>query len=41
MLRIEGVVGLGVGLSETIPGQVIIEVYVKRPVYEMRHLILT
>lgn len=39
MLRIEGVVGLGVGLSETVPGQVIIEVYVKRPVHEMRHLI--
>ncbi|MBI4653573.1 MAG: hypothetical protein HY752_01005 [Nitrospirae bacterium] len=39
ILRIEGVAGMGIGLSETVPGQVIIEVYVKRPVDEMSHVI--
>lgn len=39
ILRIEGVVGMGIGLSETVPGQVVIEVYVKRPRHEMRRVI--
>jgi hypothetical protein len=39
ILRIEGVVGIGVGLSDTEPGQVVIEVYTKKPAHEMRHLI--
>jgi len=39
ILRIEGVVGIGIGLSDTEPGQVVIEVYTKRPVHEMKHLI--
>lgn len=36
LLTIEGVVGVGIGLSDTVPGQVVIEVYVKRPVHEIR-----
>lgn len=39
ILSIEGVVGMGIGLSETVPGQVVIEVYVKRPSHEMRRMI--
>lgn len=39
ILRIEGVVGMGIGLSETVPGQVVMEVYVKKPVHEMRRVI--
>lgn len=39
ILRIEGVVGMGIGLSETVPGQVVIEVYVKKPTHEIRHMI--
>ncbi len=29
ILGIEGVVGMGIGLSEIVPGQIVIEVYVK------------
>lgn len=39
ILSIEGVVGMGIGLSETVPDQVVIEVYVKRSADEMRPLI--
>jgi hypothetical protein len=39
ILRIEGVLGMGVGLSETVPDQVVIEVYVKKPAHEMRRVI--
>lgn len=39
ILRIEGVVGMGVGLSETVPGEVVIEVYVKKPKHEMKRVI--
>ncbi|MEW6213636.1 MAG: hypothetical protein AB1478_00285 [Nitrospirota bacterium] len=39
ILQIEGVVGTGIGLSETVLGQVVIEVYVKKPLHEIRHLI--
>lgn len=39
ILRVEGVVGMGVGLSEKLPGEVEIQVYVKRPKHEMRPLI--
>lgn len=39
ILRIEGVVGIGVGLSDKEPDQVVIEVYTKKPVHEMKHLI--
>ncbi len=37
ILQIEGVVGLGIGVSETAPGVVVIEVYTKKPPHEMRH----
>lgn len=36
ILAIEGVVGIGVGLSDTVLGEVVIEVYTKRPVHEMK-----
>jgi hypothetical protein len=39
MLNVEGVVGIGIGLSETIPGEVVIEVYVEKPIDEMRQII--
>ncbi len=39
ILSIEDAVGTGIGLSETVPGQVVMEVYVKRPVHEMRRVI--
>ncbi len=39
ILRIDGVVGIGIGLSETVPGEVVIEVYVKKPAHEMRPVI--
>jgi hypothetical protein len=39
ILHIEGVVGMGIGLSETVPDQVVIEVYVKKPKPEMRRMI--
>jgi hypothetical protein len=37
ILRIEGVVGLGIGVSETAPGEVVIEVYSRKPQHEMKH----
>lgn len=39
MLNIEGVVGIGIGLSETVPGEVVIEVYTEKPIDEMRQII--
>lgn len=39
ILNIEGVVGMGIGLSETAPGQVVIEVYVKKSAHEMKYVI--
>lgn len=39
LFNIEGVVGTGIGLSETVPGKVVIEVYVKKPAHEMKGLI--
>ena len=39
ILNIEGVVGTGIGLSKTLPGQVVIEVYTKKTKHEMRHVI--
>lgn len=39
ILDIEGTVGMGIGLSETVPGQVFFEVYTKKPAHEMKHLI--
>lgn len=30
---------MGIGLSETAPGQVVIEVYVKKSAHEMKHVI--
>lgn len=38
ILQIEGVVGMGIGLSEKTHGQVVIEVYVKKPKHQMEHL---
>ena len=38
-LGIPGVVGMGIGFSETIPGKAVIEVYVKEPVQSMRGMI--
>jgi len=39
ILDIDGVVGVGIGLSETVPGQVVIEVYTKKPTHQMRRVI--
>jgi len=39
ILHIEGVVGMGVGLSDTDPGQLVIETYVKRPAQEMKPIL--
>jgi hypothetical protein len=39
ILDIDGVVGMGIGLSETVPGQFVIEVYTKNPTHRMRSLI--
>jgi hypothetical protein len=39
ILKIEGVVGMGIGISETVPGQVVIEVYVKKSAHEMRNIV--
>lgn len=39
ILDIDGVVGMGIGLSETVPGQVVIEVYTKNPTHQMRRMI--
>ena len=39
ILELEGVVGIGVGVSETVPEEVVIEVYVKKPAQEMKHVI--
>jgi hypothetical protein len=39
ILNIEGVVGIGIGLSETVPGEVVIEVYIEKPLYEMTQTI--
>ena len=39
VLALEAVVGTGVGLSETVPGEAVIEVYVKKPAKEMKHVI--
>jgi hypothetical protein len=39
ILKLEGVVGIGVGVSETVPEEVVIEVYVKKPAQEMKHVI--
>jgi len=39
ILHIEGVVGLGIGVSEAAPEEVVIEVYTKKPPYEMKHVI--
>ena len=36
ILKIRDVVGIGVGLSDTAPGQVVIEAYVKKPVPFMK-----
>jgi len=39
ILHIEGVVGLGIGVSEAAPEEVVIEVYTKKPPHEMKHMI--
>ncbi|MFA4919954.1 MAG: hypothetical protein WC581_11990 [Thermodesulfovibrionales bacterium] len=39
ILDIDGVVGVGIGLSETVPGQVVIEVYTKKPTHQMSRVI--
>ncbi len=39
ILHLEGVVGMGIGLSKTLPDQIVIEVYVKRPTHEMGRVI--
>jgi hypothetical protein len=39
ILDIDGVVGVGIGLSETAPGQVVIEVYTKKPTHQMSRVI--
>ncbi|HWP46898.1 MAG TPA: hypothetical protein VNM22_07020 [Candidatus Limnocylindrales bacterium] len=39
ILNEDGVVGIGIGLSDIAPDQVAIEVYVKRPVQEMQRVI--
>jgi hypothetical protein len=39
ILKLEGVVGIGVGLSETVPEEVVIEIYVKKSAQEMKHVI--
>ena len=39
ILKIEGVVGMGIGISETVPGKVVIEVYVKKFAHEMRNIV--
>jgi hypothetical protein len=39
ILHIEGVVGLGVGISEAAPEEVVIEVYSKKPPHELRRAI--
>jgi len=39
ILNLEGIVGIGVGLSETVSEEVVIEVYVKKPAQEMKHVI--
>ena len=39
ILKLEGVVGIGVGLSETVPEEVVIEIYVKKSAQEMKHII--
>jgi len=39
ILTIDGVVGAGVGISETEPEEVLIEIYVKKPAKEMKHVI--
>lgn len=38
-LSIEGVVGMGVGLSDSIPDKTVIEVYVKRPAHLLKGMI--
>lgn len=39
LFNIDGVVGTGVGLSDAVSNQVVIEVYVKKPVRDMKRLI--
>jgi len=39
ILGIEGIVGLGIGVSETDPEEAVIVVYTKKPPHEMRHII--
>ena len=39
ILNIEGVVGLGIGVSETAPEEAVIEVYTKKPPHEMNRVI--
>lgn len=39
LLSIQGVVGAGIGLSDVIPGQVVIELYVERDTAEVRRLL--
>ncbi len=39
MLKQTGVVGMGVGRSDTEPGRAVVEVYLKKPAHEVRHLI--
>lgn len=39
LLRIPGVVGVGVGLSEIVPGRVVIQVYVERDTAEVRQAV--
>ncbi len=38
-LKKRGIVGIGMGLSDTEPGQVVIEVYVHKPAIRVRPLI--
>ncbi|MBU3966098.1 MAG: hypothetical protein KKG76_01805 [Euryarchaeota archaeon] len=39
IFNIDGVVGIGIGLSGTEPGKVVIEVYVKKPAHEMKRMV--
>ena len=38
ILHLEGVVGLGIGVSEAAPEEAVIEVYTKKPPHEMKHI---
>ncbi len=39
ILELEGVVGIGIGLSKVAPEEPVIEIYVKKPAKEMKHVI--